>query len=260
MQLQSLRVVGFALIVVALFCGCGKKEKGACVWGSGYSGRCWDNYTTGQCNAMNGSWHEGAKCSDFSYSDAAVPLLIISEVLYRAEDAGATLDWVELYNKSTEPISLEGCSVVYRSSGRPITVAPLDGVVPIDGTIVISCSEARGLNGLSRLSQSSGLDQAGRTATQDMPFVALYAPDDHFKEDQPLSAIVMGLVDCEELFGCMRNENIFEANRVVVGASLERVAWPINEWRTRAEPRPNSVDVRLKHSAGESQSTIVDVF
>jgi len=45
---------------------CGHDEKGACVPRAAPDA-CGDDYTSGQCDVMNGDFHPGKKCSDIGH-------------------------------------------------------------------------------------------------------------------------------------------------------------------------------------------------
>lgn len=87
-------------------------------------------------------------------AQAASTGLVISEVYGGGGNSGATLthDFIELYNPTSAPISVNGMSVQYRSSGSTSAatgVTPLSGSVPAGGHYLIQ--EAVGTGGTTAL-------------------------------------------------------------------------------------------------------------
>ncbi|GAB3195182.1 ExeM/NucH family extracellular endonuclease [Nocardioides hungaricus] len=89
-----------------------------------------------------------------SPATAVSPGLVISEVYGGGGNSGATYthDFIELYNPTSAPISVDGMSVQYRSSGG---TAAATGVTPLTGTVAPGArylvQEAKGAGGTTPL-------------------------------------------------------------------------------------------------------------
>ena len=61
----------FAVIAIAIgpltSCGGGGNEQGACVRGTGVSASCGDDFTSGQCGLVNGTFYESKSCKDLGF-------------------------------------------------------------------------------------------------------------------------------------------------------------------------------------------------
>lgn len=71
--------------------------------------------------------------------------VVVSEVYAGGGSAASTLarDYVELFNPTSAPVSLDGTSVQYRSAagaGNPSGVTPLTGSVPAGGYYLVALS------------------------------------------------------------------------------------------------------------------------
>ncbi len=82
-------------------------------------------------------------------ASAASPGLVISEAYGGGGNSGATLthDFVELYNPTDAPISVDGMSVQYRSSGSSAAasgVTELSGTVPAGGYYLVQQAQGNG--------------------------------------------------------------------------------------------------------------------
>ena len=64
------RIIGLLMLILLSGCGGNDSDRGACIWGSGIGSGCWDDYTPGQCNMMNGTLYKGKSCSDYGYTSS----------------------------------------------------------------------------------------------------------------------------------------------------------------------------------------------
>ena len=93
--------------------------------------------------------------------------LVISEVYGGGGNSGATLksDFIELYNPTTSPISLDGMSLQYRSATattQPTIVFQLSGSVPANGHWLVKAADgAGGTDELPTPDQSSTISMGG---------------------------------------------------------------------------------------------------
>jgi hypothetical protein len=57
------------VVTTAIMAGCGGgDDDGACLRGSGITQSCGDDFTSGQCDIVNGRFSEGNSCADLGFS------------------------------------------------------------------------------------------------------------------------------------------------------------------------------------------------
>jgi len=106
-------------------------------------------------------------------AQAVSPGLVISEVYGGGGNSGATLthDFIEIYNRSNAPISVDGMSVQYRSSGNTGTgVTALTGSVPAGGYYLVQ--EAQGSGGTQALPTPDATGTLAMSGTNGIVFLA----------------------------------------------------------------------------------------
>lgn len=69
MRTALARILSLVAMMIALgSCGGGgDNDKGACVRGTGISSTCGDDFTAGQCDLVNGTFHGNKSCSDLGF-------------------------------------------------------------------------------------------------------------------------------------------------------------------------------------------------
>jgi hypothetical protein len=246
-KLSVLLVCIAPLLFVLGSCSC-EAEKGACVVGSGIFATCADGYTAGKCDMVFGdlgTFYEGVTCEELGFDRAAVSMLMVSELFYRKTDTGGELQWVELFNASAQPIDLAGYQLVCRDAGSGTTVVTLDGVIGRSGTFVVGGPDSDESNGFPAFDQIVSFDSGHLLAAETSALVALLRPGEKVGVDCPLSAIVLGDVDDDDWDVLDGDGGVSHVIGFVPGASLERTAWPEDEWRSRSVPDPNRVSDEL---------------
>lgn len=240
-------VFAFALIAAIAAClsGCGDDEKGACTWGSGFSGKCWDDFTAGQCNSMNGALHVGKKCSDFGYGTSTATLVTISEVSFGGGNDGVKLGWVELYNAGPDAVDLQEFSLVRVDADGLSSTVRLNGIIPSCGVFVVGSVDGATAIGVTTLDQRYAFDGSISPSTGNGGFVALFMAGGRLGTHCPLAAVVFGSGGdvVPRWFDCAAAPApVVQAE---VGVSYERVDWSTSPWMQRAVPAPREVSPAL---------------
>jgi len=254
MMKRSIAVACLAPLLIVLLGGCGDDEKGACTWGSGISGRCWDDFTSGQCNTMNGTLHLDATCADYGYGKSTFSMIIISEIYCRNTDAGAGLGWVELMNVGLQDVDLRGCTLVYGDSSGETASATLDGIIGSSATFVFGGPDSDENNGQPVFDQIINLDAGLSDTGRVLDLVALLMPGDRLEMSCPMSAVTFGGPHNDGLFAPDCLAGVSHLEKPMPGVSFVRTAWPASTWSSHDTPDPNGVGFVLERTATGAES------
>ncbi|MBK8167660.1 MAG: hypothetical protein IPK64_17070 [bacterium] len=223
MTIRSVSLLVLALVLPLLFvAGCGDDETGACTWGSGYSGRCWEDFTAGQCDMMNGDLHLGATCADFGYGKAAGSPVVLSELSFTAAAAGSRLEWAELLNAGPRTIDLTGIALVLTDHDGVSTIVELSGQLHACGAIVVELAES-----------------AHAPAAAD-GVVALHAGADKTGDRRILDRVTLGKASASSRDVHAGLSGVASLDDIAPGTSWERVSWDADAWRISSRPDPGA--------------------
>jgi hypothetical protein len=70
---KIIRITGFLLFILMttiILSSCSGDKKGSCVVGTGITASCGDDFTSGQCSLINGSFYEEQTCSDLGFGSS----------------------------------------------------------------------------------------------------------------------------------------------------------------------------------------------
>ena len=59
-----------SILFVAYGCGSSSSDDGACTRGSGITRSCGDDFSRGECDLINGTFHEDRTCADLGFSSS----------------------------------------------------------------------------------------------------------------------------------------------------------------------------------------------
>ena len=195
---------------------------------------------------------------------AASPDLVISEAYGGGGNEGATYthDFVEIHNPTSAPVSVEGMSIQYRSSGSSAAatgVTPLTGTVPAGGYLLVQ--QAKGAGGTTPLPTP---DVVGNIAMSGSAFTVWLARGTTALT--PPASTVTSFPGVVDLLGV--NSNTFETAKapgIGNGTSSSRVApdrddnstefatgapTPQNRGGVEPEPEPDAVTATIPEVQG----------
>lgn len=75
----------------------------------------------------------------FSFSEAAIPQVVLSEINYNSSPNWNTGDWIEIYNQSAHPQDISGWTVATRTPNNPYTF-PQGTILPAQSFAIITAS------------------------------------------------------------------------------------------------------------------------
>ncbi len=202
----------------------------------------------------------GTKTDGSAYT-LAPGKLYISEVLYDPTGADGDLEWIELYNASTETIDMSGLSIGAGGTTYQSMQLDLTGTIGAGSTFVIGGTVSSGDNGNPTFDWafnfSPDLQNSGTTADG----VALFNVDkDRVTSSTiPIDAVVYGTTNTNNLLDVDGNAATPHVADAPQGSSIERTTLS-GGWQVQASPDPNNVNITTSGSGSPSDVIISEVF
>lgn len=169
------------------------------------------------------------------------PQPILSEVMYDPTGSDGGLEWVELYNPTSESIDLSGFSLGSGGSGWTSTVAQLSGTLLPGETWVVGGATSSASNGNPTFDQVLDFSPDLQNSGTDGDGVALFAVVATLVTSTtvPIDAVVYGPNNASGLIDESGSANAPEVGDAPGGSSIERTTLG-GAWQIQSTPTPNS--------------------
>ena len=177
-------------------------------------------------------------------SSMGVPTdIIITEVFYDASGSDGGLEWIELYNKGTLPVSLATMSLGGGGSDYTTMTAQLSGTVQPGETFVVGGPTSSSANGSPtfdlELNFSPDLQNSGSPGDGIALFDVLASAIT--SSTVPIDAVVYGSNNNSNLIDESGSANSPEVGDAGAGSSIERTNLA-GAWQIQSTPDPNNVN------------------
>lgn len=170
--------------------------------------------------------------------------VVLSEVFFNASGSDGGLEWIELYNKGSQPVDLSSMSLGWGGSDYTYGTAALSGVIQPGATLVIGGPTSSSSNANPTFDQvlnfSPDLQNAGSTADG----VALFDVLDSqiTSSTIPIDAVIYGTTNSSSLIDESGTANSPDVGTASAGDSIERTDLA-GTWQTQSSPTPNSTNL-----------------
>ena len=166
---------------------------------------------------------------------------ILSEVFYDASGGDDGLEWVELFNPTTETIDLSGFSLGNGGSNYTSSTVQLSGSLAPGETWVVGGPTSNGTNGGPTYDQTVNFSPDFQNSGSDGDGVALFhvTASSITSSTVPIDAVVYGPNNNNGLIDETGSANSPEVGDAPGGSSIERTDLE-GTWQIQSDPTPNS--------------------
>lgn len=175
--------------------------------------------------------------------EAVGPLLpILSEVFYDGAGSDDGLEWVEIYNPTSETINLSNFSLGNGGNDYSASTVQLSGTIAPGATFVVGGPSSNGSNGNPVFDQTVDFDNDFQNRGAEGDGVALFntLAGNITPATVPIDAVVYGPNNNNGLIDETGSGNSPEVGDAPPGSSIERVTLN-GDWQIRSAPDPNNV-------------------